>query len=382
MLFSCSAGVFCRSKTVKCTPSKRTRPPLVPTHRYPSRVWAKACTVCSGSPSDDCQICRVYPAKASVSTAAQAPAPNTIQAADATQAAIKRALCMAALSIPRSNRRSRGRLREKSPPDPTFGGSKKCPRGIEWSFSTAMLERTTREGNGTEPIAMSSYVRFISKGSQPWRFQTSGFQRLFAAGALLLTAPFWPAPVNAQAAATPIRIDASQPWREPGPARYDEGSAVNSFWAHARPQQPIPYPRRKTLASGCRRVSLFALPARPVGRRNPQDEGRRRECHLRLRDLDPSRRDPGPVRLDGSARPARLRPALRQTRHVFDRAHRPLGPRRGAQRRLARLGAPGGPDPRERSRLSRLRPHLVRPDRRSAQRPALEGWRSRHRYPA
>lgn len=74
---------------------------------------------------------------------------------------------------------------------------------------------------------MSSYVRFISKGSQPWRFQTSGFQRLFAAGALLLTAPFWPAPVNAQAAATPIRIDASQPWREPGPARYDEGSAVN-----------------------------------------------------------------------------------------------------------------------------------------------------------
>ena len=74
---------------------------------------------------------------------------------------------------------------------------------------------------------MSSYIRSISKGSQPRRFQTSGVQRLLTAGAFLLTAPYWPGPAHAQAAATPIRIDASQPWREPGQARYDEGSAVN-----------------------------------------------------------------------------------------------------------------------------------------------------------
>ncbi|MGB0081529.1 MAG: beta-galactosidase [Terracidiphilus sp.] len=42
------------------------------------------------------------------------------------------------------------------------------------------------------------------------------------ASALLLVGPVW---AHAQAAATSIRIDASQSWREPGPARYDEGSA-------------------------------------------------------------------------------------------------------------------------------------------------------------
>jgi hypothetical protein len=44
--------------------------------------------------------------------------------------------------------------------------------------------------------------------------------------ALLLAAPLSPLPAHGQTVATPIRIDASQPWREPGPARYDEGSAV------------------------------------------------------------------------------------------------------------------------------------------------------------
>jgi hypothetical protein len=43
----------------------------------------------------------------------------------------------------------------------------------------------------------------------------------------LLAAPLSPAPAHAQTVATPIRIDASQPWREPGPARYDEGTAAN-----------------------------------------------------------------------------------------------------------------------------------------------------------
>ena len=73
---------------------------------------------------------------------------------------------------------------------------------------------------------MSSYVRFISKGSQPWCFQTRGVRRFLVAGALLLAAPYWAAPAHAQTTAAPIRIDASQPWREPGPARYDEGSAT------------------------------------------------------------------------------------------------------------------------------------------------------------
>ncbi len=65
---------------------------------------------------------------------------------------------------------------------------------------------------------MSSYIRFIPKGSR-----ICGVQKLLIATALLLVAPVSAHP---QAAATPIRIDASQPWREPGPARYDEGSAT------------------------------------------------------------------------------------------------------------------------------------------------------------
>jgi hypothetical protein len=73
---------------------------------------------------------------------------------------------------------------------------------------------------------MLSHVRFISKGSQHWGFQTCGVQELLVASALLLAAPFSPAPGHAQNASTPIRIDASQPWRAPGPARYDEGSAT------------------------------------------------------------------------------------------------------------------------------------------------------------
>ncbi len=64
---------------------------------------------------------------------------------------------------------------------------------------------------------MSSYIRFIPKGSR-----ICGVQKLLIASALLLAAPVW---AHAQAAAAPIRIDASQPWREPAPARYDEGAA-------------------------------------------------------------------------------------------------------------------------------------------------------------
>ena len=186
-----------------------------------------------------------------------------------------------------------------------FRRIKRMLRGNTVVFLDGHAASDPREGTGTEPIAMSSYVRFIPKGSR-----ICGVQKLLIASALLLVAPDW---AHAQAAATPIRIDASQSWREPGPARYDEGSAstpagrtvgLNSRFLtlDGKPWLPV-----------VGRISLFALPARPVGRRNPQDEGRRRQCRLHLRDLDSSRGDPGPVRLDGSARPARLRPALRQT---------------------------------------------------------------------
>jgi hypothetical protein len=46
------------------------------------------------------------------------------------------------------------------------------------------------------------------------------------AGLLLGTTLLAAAPAHAQTVATPIRIDASQPWREPGPAPFDEGSAT------------------------------------------------------------------------------------------------------------------------------------------------------------
>jgi hypothetical protein len=69
---------------------------------------------------------------------------------------------------------------------------------------------------------MASYIRFISKGVPICPTP------ILNVDALLLAAAFLLAPAaHAQAVATPIRIDASQPWREPGPARYDGGSATN-----------------------------------------------------------------------------------------------------------------------------------------------------------
>jgi hypothetical protein len=69
---------------------------------------------------------------------------------------------------------------------------------------------------------MASFIRFISKGFPICRTP------FLNVDALLLAAVFLLAPAaHAQAVATPIRIDASQPWREPGPARYDGGAATN-----------------------------------------------------------------------------------------------------------------------------------------------------------
>jgi hypothetical protein len=69
---------------------------------------------------------------------------------------------------------------------------------------------------------MWSYISFILKGSRPCRVE--GF---LLAGVFLIVAPLSCVSAYAQTPGTAIRIDASQPWREPGPARYDEGSATN-----------------------------------------------------------------------------------------------------------------------------------------------------------
>ncbi len=68
---------------------------------------------------------------------------------------------------------------------------------------------------------MFSCIRFISKGSRVF-----AAEELFLAGAILLAAASAASPSRAQTSGTEIHIDASQPYREPGPARYDEGSAT------------------------------------------------------------------------------------------------------------------------------------------------------------
>ncbi|MGB8030376.1 MAG: beta-galactosidase [Terracidiphilus sp.] len=68
---------------------------------------------------------------------------------------------------------------------------------------------------------MSSWIRFISKSSRIF-----AAEELLFAGTILLAATSAAAPSRAQPSGTQIRIDASQPYREPGPARYDEGSAT------------------------------------------------------------------------------------------------------------------------------------------------------------
>jgi hypothetical protein len=65
---------------------------------------------------------------------------------------------------------------------------------------------------------MSSWIRFISKGSRIF-----AAEELLFAGVILLAASM-AAPSRAQTSGTQIRIDARQPYREAGPARYDEGS--------------------------------------------------------------------------------------------------------------------------------------------------------------
>ena len=66
---------------------------------------------------------------------------------------------------------------------------------------------------------MSSYLRFIRN--------VFAAKRLFLTSAFVLGANFEIPALQPQTGETPIRIDASKPFSEPGPAPYDEGSATN-----------------------------------------------------------------------------------------------------------------------------------------------------------
>ena len=73
---------------------------------------------------------------------------------------------------------------------------------------------------------MLSHVRLISKVSQSWGFLSRAVPGILFASTLWLAASVH-AQATAHHVATPIRIDASQPWLDPGPARYEPGSATN-----------------------------------------------------------------------------------------------------------------------------------------------------------
>ncbi len=78
---------------------------------------------------------------------------------------------------------------------------------------------------GTEPIAMSFCIRLIPAGARISRTRklVSG-ELLAGAAAFVLAAIAAPGVAGAQSDGTPIRIDASQAWNAPGPARFEEGS--------------------------------------------------------------------------------------------------------------------------------------------------------------
>ena len=92
---------------------------------------------------------------------------------------------------------------------------------------------------------MFSWIRLIL--NRPRQFAA---EDLLFAGAMLLAATSGAAPSRAQSSSTPIRIDASQPWREPGPARYEEGAATT--------------PSGVTLGVNSRYLSLNGKPWLPV----------------------------------------------------------------------------------------------------------------------
>ena len=167
----------------------------------------------------------------------------------------------------------------------------------------AMLKHHHREGTGTEPIAMSSYVRLISKGSR-----ICGIQGLLMASALLLAAP---APAYAQAPSRqPPRPFASMP-ASPGasPAR------------RATTKASLLNPSGVTLGLNNRFLTLDGKPWLPVAgefhfSRYPRDRWEDEILKMKAAGVNVvstyviwihHEEIRGPVRLDGPARPARLR---------------------------------------------------------------------------
>jgi beta-galactosidase len=143
------------------------------------------------------------------------------------------------------------------------------PRGNTVVFleDDAAISRPRKDlRNGA--YAMLSYIQFFSKGSRPWRSRICRpaileVKGLLLAGAVFLAAPLSSASAHGQTVATPIRIDASQPWREPGQANYTEGSATN--------------PSGVTLGLNNRFLTLDGKPWLPVAgefhfSRNPRDQ--------------------------------------------------------------------------------------------------------------
>ena len=59
-----------------------------------------------------------------------------------------------------------------SPPDPTFGGSKERPGGIQWSFSKAMLQLTLEKALARSLLQCLPILRFIPKGSRSAGFKS------------------------------------------------------------------------------------------------------------------------------------------------------------------------------------------------------------------
>ena len=93
-------------------------------------------------------------------------------------------------------------------------------------------------------------ISFKSQRSRFWFCGPLIAEGLILAGALLPAGPLAPVRANAQSVATPIRVDASQTWHEPVPARYDEGAAVS--------------PSGRTLGLNNRYLTLDGKPWLPV----------------------------------------------------------------------------------------------------------------------
>ena len=168
--------------------------------------------------------------------------------------------------------------------------------------------------------------------------------------------------MSTSTAANPVRLRPS-PW--PG----DEVSPGMSNIEDAHERYRLT--NRRILVNGRKdgarlgRAALLPGSSRSVARQTPSDEVGRRNGRGDLRLLDPPRAAAWRDRFDGDLDVAAFLDIGGPGRPRCHPAHRPVVPRRGAQRRLSRLGAAGRPcAPHRRPRLPRAWSRLVRPARR------------------